>query len=790
MSIVKLTPDHFEQFTLVTHPKRTYTSSSMGVTGSAYVYSRRSDSEKETAPLSAFIDSVHSDVNVNSLLRSIQKSGSSDISLGMSAYMSLVHSQSSSARLNKEVTIQRLTPDSVFSSNTTKKSNIKNILMPYYRPFSPSSHFSYTNYHSLNFFTASDVPSKSVLVYPNLSSSRDDGQYNLTGGFSFDFHINPRYTTDEPHGEFRAGCILHLSSSYGLFLVTGSSKDINGYPDGFRVMLMLSHSAGKDPASVNMSTANNARTYPENLVFLSSDNSLRLGNWHHVVVRWGTSTRGLGSGSFEIDQRTSGTFVIPSASIAPTGLSYTPDVLLVGNAWATGSTGDSRPGLLLNSLAAARDGLVTVNADTSEPTDSSLTYPLNAEIHGLKIFDHWRDDDQIYSSSLRGMGADDFAGMRFYLPPFFTKESPRQKLQSGQGGILQTPFFSVDGMTEDPINVPMSFGVGGHYLNIENFTRDFVTANYPRLYCLTASSITTTTEVKTCNEFLYTTGSVRKRNLSVLPCDDGTFSPNFFLLRSSSIDLTPNSGSSHDRYINSLGNLDFSLIRLDNLVSTGSIQKSVPFDSGSLSAIMGPTPTDMGISPGSVYSIYQRTRDPSSNEVVIFDISNLYYGKRILPKSLTITDDNITGSSGKIGMILKDDGFGNLYRADAKTKHATWASVGNVFYSEGIVIVKSPNIPMFGQNGFKIEFSGEQSVHTMKISATAPAGMINSSSNPSFRHLSASNSSNDADNTGFVYITGLNFHDDNLNVIMRTNLAQPVTKRNGDKILVRTKMDW
>jgi len=55
--------------------------------------------------------------------------------------------------------------------------------------------------------------------------------------------------------------------------------------------------------------------------------------------------------------------------------------------------------------------------------------------------------------------------------------------------------------------------------------------------------------------------------------------------------------------------------------------------------------------------------------------------------------------------------------------------------------------------------------------------------------LSASLNANETDEE-FVYITGLNFHDENLNVIMKTKFAQPVIKRNGDKILFRIKFDF
>ena len=55
--------------------------------------------------------------------------------------------------------------------------------------------------------------------------------------------------------------------------------------------------------------------------------------------------------------------------------------------------------------------------------------------------------------------------------------------------------------------------------------------------------------------------------------------------------------------------------------------------------------------------------------------------------------------------------------------------------------------------------------------------------------LSASLEANDVDSE-FVYITGIYFHDDNMNVIMKANLAQPVVKRDEDDFLFRVKLDF
>ena len=77
----------------------------------------------------------------------------------------------------------------------------------------------------------------------------------------------------------------------------------------------------------------------------------------------------------------------------------------------------------------------------------------------------------------------------------------------------------------------------------------------------------------------------------------------------------------------------------------------------------------------------------------------------------------------------------------------------------------------------------------MTGNAFAPANAVNSSSNPGYKILSATNNANDTA-PEFTYITSLNFHDDNLNVIMRANLAQPVLKRWVEEYLFKVKMDF
>lgn len=792
MTLIKITEDDVETFTIVANPSKTYSSGVFtGITGTLNLFARRSSVEKETQPLSSFEQAAFDDESLQGYLDKIHQSAktSTNVEGEVSEYLAAVNQQASSSRKQKQLNIFRFEPSFTFSEDSLKKRAIQG-LYSYYRPVYPDAHWAYTNYHSLNFFTSSDVPSDSVLLYPNSASSPSlssiSGSYSLPEAFTFEFYINPRYTSDEPHGNFKAGTIFHLSSSYAVSLITGSSKNSKGYSNGYRIQLQLSHSADISPSLASQGS------YPSDLIFLSSDNALSGNHWHHVAIRWGTSQINQGSGSFFIDGVEQGTFVVPSSTIAPAPYSLprsNPDVLCVGNYYEGFNTGTSAQSVFFNTNPATRDGLVNLSAGINQhaPDEYTFNHPLNAEIHDLRIYDAFRLTSNIQNDLVNGPSTLD--GLKFYLGPFFTRESPIRTVLNEHGGVLQTPFFGIDGTTDDPFNVAMSFGVGGRYMNLENFLRDLVTENYPRQMQLTASQITDTVSPRTANEFLYLTSSVRKRNATILPCDNGLFIPNFDLLKSGTFTYTPTSGTAMDKYVNDLGHLDLSLISLSNLVTTASLRPGLIFESGSIfDGIAGATPEDPGVDPGEVLTIYQRTRDNSSNEVAFFEISNIFYGNRINPGSFVITDSKITGTAEKVSITLKDNEYGNLYRADSFTEHAKWNSVGNLFYNEGIVVIKSPNIPFFGKEQFSMEFEGEQTIHVLMLSAEAGAGLINSSSHPNFVPISASLNANDSEKD-FVYISNVDWLDDNLNVVMKTNLSQPIKKRTNDKLLIRSKMD-
>ena len=776
--ITRLTPDNFEFFTLVTNPERTFVSSSTGLTGVVNVFPRRSDFEKEVQPLSLFSESFYRDQNLDELRLNIVQSTASNISANIEAYMSQVNTQQPSVRKQQTQEVIRFTPSFRFSSNTLRKNVVKETLMPYYRTIYPRAQFTYANYHCLNFFTSSQNPTGSAILYPNsasITTFTSQSVYELSGAFTFDFWMKPRYVQDAPELDYKPGTLMQLTGAYAISLHTGSRKDINGFPSGFRVALALSESANIPPSQLTTASPD---------TYWTEDNALDRNRWHHVTFRWGGPSYNFGSGSVVVDGKTSSTFVrnddllVGRRDPGPGD----PSVLVIGNFYEGGNTSLDAMDRFFAADTVTREGLLQLNgtAGVFGPTNFEFTHPLNAEVHDIKFYDKYLTLDTI--GQLSESGPQSLDNLKFYLPPFYTTESPTKQFLNGLGGILVTPFFTRNGATETPFAAQMAFGAGGHYVNLDNYLRDFATGLFPRVWELSGSTFEPPpTTILSANDFLYGTGSVRQRLFTVWPCDNGRFAPNFDL-------LAPLSGTS---YVDDLGNRELGVVTLNNIITESLVTKGLVTSGTLLDDLLGAQPDqNLQALPGESLAVLHRTRDPSSNQVVFFDISNIYYGNRIKPGTFKLVDTAVTYSGGKVGVTLRDDENGNLYRADVSGSHATWASVGNIFYDEGIVLVKHPQLFFLGQREYEVSFQGEQNLHVLTINAFARAVRETSSSNPSYMPFDSTGSLANVTDPRAVWITGINIHDDNLNVIARTNFAQPILKRSGDKFLFKFKLDF
>jgi len=233
MSFVKIDRNNFEYTGLKLRPNVTFVSSSVGggVTGTNFVAPVRSKCLKQVIPSNFDLDNdgevttgekqhaIHtSPLFFNHVLRN------NTLTEGLAqAYMNSVHSASQVEKNSKTIDMFRFDLPVFFNANRTVKNVVRNVLMPFHQHRYDNCAFTYSNYHTLNFFTSETIPTGSALIYPSTEDSNGNGVYSLPDSFSVNFWINPRYTDTN----YRAGTVLHISSSIAVYQVLHAMSSIS-----------------------------------------------------------------------------------------------------------------------------------------------------------------------------------------------------------------------------------------------------------------------------------------------------------------------------------------------------------------------------------------------------------------------------------------------------------------------------------------------------------------------------------------------------------------------------------
>jgi hypothetical protein len=312
-----------------------------------------------------------------------------------------------------------------------------------------------------------------------------------------------------------------MSSCLAISILSGSKKNYKGEVDSFRLLLQLSHSADINPRDINIS---NLGSSPLDLAFISDDLKILKNHWHHVAVQW-SPTHNDSTGSFVIDGNAAGVF---SCSLDLLPFSASNDdrsAIIIGNYYDGPNTSLNGLHGFFSETAIINEGVTDAfnSPDDSEAPDTfDMRNPFKGELHEIRLWKTRRDSESLVSGSINGVELEN--DLLFYLPPFFRKETKTRK-------VLQTPFQADLLETDDPFNVALSFGVGGHHINLENHLKEMVRGYYPRLLFLTSSEADyDSSTYMEANAYLYATGSTVRRNLTIMPCDNGKFYPNFSLL--------------------------------------------------------------------------------------------------------------------------------------------------------------------------------------------------------------------------------------------------------------------
>lgn len=443
------------------------------------------------------------------------------------------------------------------------------------------------------------------------------------------------------------------------------------------------------------------------------------------------------------------------------------------------------------------------------PASHSFVYPLNAEVHDIKLWGKRLSEPEIASLQTSSVTPDKYDDVRFWLPPFFTKESVTRKTEP------VSPFFDFGSVISSsyPFAARLALSTNGFYPNLENFLEDRATGMPPIQWNLrwfgneTVSSVVEKTSDQWLYENLVSSSAIRKRLYTVLPCDHGNFNPCFNTIEAHNY--------TDESFYNQFGTKTRGRINLkDGLyfvpegddetsssiveIAAAPSQRSMLGLSNDLTSsivndLYGARPENTTLAPGNGFAVWHRLQSADSHNVVLFDISNLYYGESIKPGSVELYTNDLSGSGGAFGFSMVDNSRGGLIRADADSTIAEWSTLGTVLYEEGIIIIKYPMLTFFGNNGWTLKFKGTRNIYVFSLEAVANPMTCTESADPIFSNIQLPEqvdyNPNEQDRKQ-VFIGSVLIHDENMNVIMRSTFSQPIVKKSGDKILTRLKIDF
>lgn len=195
----------------------------------------------------------------------------------------------------------------------------------------------------------------------------------------------------------------------------------------------------------------------------------------------------------------------------------------------------------------------------------------------------------------------------------------------------------------------------------------------------------------------------------------------------------------------------------------------------------------------------------------VVHIPSMFYGRQIATGSVKMVCNSYANKG--LQRVLVDDGRGRLYISGSVLRSIgnedytgmRWNKVGNVFYSEGLIVITDPSLFDFGDIGndasasvdtLQVSFSGLERISTKVFQCFVPAADANGSNNPTFSRYS--NDINDQYYEKWVvkqdkpttWITAVGIYNEDHKLVAVAKMASPIRKREKDKLLIRLKMDF
>lgn len=181
----------------------------------------------------------------------------------------------------------------------------------------------------------------------------------------------------------------------------------------------------------------------------------------------------------------------------------------------------------------------------------------------------------------------------------------------------------------------------------------------------------------------------------------------------------------------------------------------------------------------------------------VITVPEIYYDREILTGSFSASDIDGDGDARD----LYDNGRGGIHSGSV-----SGTLVGNIFYSEGLIVLKGGGLNEDVTNDFgevsptnfkwRVIFRGKQTIPVKIFRCRAPAGQLNASSNTTFYSIPTDSTDvrkNEREivlTSPFTYVTTIGLFNKNYELVGLAKLAQPVKKEEQQDILFRVRLDF
>lgn len=208
------------------------------------------------------------------------------------------------------------------------------------------------------------------------------------------------------------------------------------------------------------------------------------------------------------------------------------------------------------------------------------------------------------------------------------------------------------------------------------------------------------------------------------------------------------------------------------------------------------------------------TRSQDVKRMLVLSVPAGFYGRRISPESVSLTCHAFSSPSYGLVRTLIDDGRGNLFISGSAVsasfvtgspdvssyRGVEWNKVGNVFYDEGLVVIRDPSLLDFALPGgvqssnpndlLQFSFRGHSRVPVKTLMCRIDRGDLNSSLNPTYWTAEEDGTRVRVHPSGNIYVTTVGLYNSDHELVGVARLAEPLRVRPRDRMNVRLRMDF